>query len=52
MTGERVEQRLAAVLAADVAGYSRLMGADEAGKVIKPAEQCHAVAAAAGRHVP
>ena len=31
MTGERVERRLAAVLAADVAGYSRLMGADEEG---------------------
>ena len=29
MTGERVERRLAAILAADVAGYSRLMGADE-----------------------
>ena len=29
MTAERVERRLAAVLAADVAGYSRLMGADE-----------------------
>jgi adenylate cyclase len=27
----RVERRLAAVLAADVAGYSRLMGADEVG---------------------
>src|SRR5262249_12779105 len=27
----RVERRLAAILAADVAGYSRLMGADEAG---------------------
>jgi len=26
---QRVERRLAAVLAADVAGYSRLMGADE-----------------------
>jgi adenylate cyclase len=25
----RVERRLAAILAADVAGYSRLMGADE-----------------------
>jgi class 3 adenylate cyclase len=47
-----VERRLAAVLAADVAGYSRLMAADEAGKVIKPGEQRHAVAAAAGRHVP
>lgn len=31
MTGGRVERRLAAVLAADVAGYSRLMGADEVG---------------------
>jgi adenylate cyclase len=31
VTGERVERRLAAVLAADVAGYSRLMGADEEG---------------------
>jgi adenylate cyclase len=31
MTGERVERRLTAVLAADVAGYSRLMGADEVG---------------------
>ena len=31
MTGERVQRRLAAVLAADVAGYSRLMGRDEEG---------------------
>jgi adenylate cyclase len=31
LTGERVERRLAAVLAADVAGYSRLMGLDEVG---------------------
>jgi TolB-like protein/class 3 adenylate cyclase len=31
LTGERVERRLAAVLAADVAGYSRLMGLDEEG---------------------
>jgi adenylate cyclase len=32
-TGGRVraERRLAAILAADVAGYSRLIGADEAG---------------------
>jgi adenylate cyclase len=29
MTAARVERRLAAILAADVAGYSRLMGADE-----------------------
>jgi adenylate cyclase len=27
----RVERRLAAILAADVAGYSRLIGADEEG---------------------
>ena len=27
----RAERRLAAILAADVAGYSRLMGADEEG---------------------
>ncbi len=31
MAKERVERRLTAVLAADVAGYSRLMGADEEG---------------------
>jgi len=31
LTAERVERRLVAVLAADVAGYSRLMGADEEG---------------------
>ena len=31
MTGERVERRLAAVLAADIAGYSLLMGRDEEG---------------------
>src|SRR3954469_4225890 len=31
LAGERVERRLAAVLAADVAGYSRLMGIDEEG---------------------
>ena len=31
MTGERSERRLAAVLAADVAGYSRMMGVNEEG---------------------
>ncbi len=31
MSNERVERRLAAILAADVAGYSRLMGEDEEG---------------------
>src|ERR1700751_3327237 len=31
LTSENVQRRLVAVLAADVAGYSRLMGADEEG---------------------
>src|SRR5438270_13747662 len=31
MNDDRVERRLAAILAADVAGYSRLMGIDEEG---------------------
>src|SRR5438874_2882808 len=31
MAGEKVERRQTAILAADVAGYSRLMGADEEG---------------------
>ena len=31
MSKEQVERRLAAILAADVAGYSRLMGVDEEG---------------------
>jgi class 3 adenylate cyclase len=32
-SSERVERRLTAILAADVAGYSRLMGADEEGTI-------------------
>jgi len=32
---ERIERRLAAILAADVAGYSRLMGADEEGTLAR-----------------
>src|ERR1041385_1414941 len=35
LNGERVERRLAAILAADVAGYSRLMGEDEAGTLAR-----------------
>ena len=35
MTQARVERRLAAILAADVVGYSRLMGADEAGTLAR-----------------
>jgi adenylate cyclase len=31
MAEARVERRLAAILAADIAGYSRLMGPDEVG---------------------
>ena len=31
MSEERVERRLAAILAADIAGYSRLMSVDEEG---------------------
>ena len=32
---DRAERRLAAVLAADVAGYSRLMGVDEEGTLFR-----------------
>src|SRR5258705_13044604 len=32
---ERIERKLAAILAADVAGYSRLMGADEEGTLAR-----------------
>src|ERR1700756_1650877 len=35
MTTARVDRRLAAILAADVAGYSRLMGADEEGTLAR-----------------
>ena len=35
MAAERVERRLAAIIAADVAGYSRLMGADEEGTLAR-----------------
>jgi len=33
---DRIERKLTAILAADVAGYSRLMGADEAGAARAP----------------
>ena len=39
MDTQRVERRLSAVLAADVAGYSRLVGVDEEGTLA----QLHAV---------
>ena len=56
MSGERVDRRLAAVLAADVAGYSRLMGADEEGtlarlKAIRKAIADPAIASHRGRIV-
>ena len=35
MTPERVERKLAAILAADVAGYSRLIGTDEEGTLAR-----------------
>jgi len=35
VTVERVERRLAAIFAGDVAGYSRLMGQDEAGTLAR-----------------
>ena len=39
MSEGRVERRLAAILAADVAGYSRLMGADEEGTLARAARR-------------
>ena len=36
MAGAQVERRLAAILAADVVGYSRLMGGDEEGTLGAP----------------
>ena len=35
MATERVERKLAAILATDIAGYSRLMGADEEGTLAR-----------------
>ena len=35
MAEQRVERRLTAILAGDVAGYSRLMGADEEGTLLR-----------------
>ena len=34
MAEERLQRRLAAILSADVVGYSRLMGIDEAGTLL------------------
>jgi adenylate cyclase len=56
LSTEHVERRLAAILAADVAGYSRLMGADEEGtlarlKAIRKALADPAIASYRGRIV-
>ncbi|MGB9113747.1 adenylate/guanylate cyclase domain-containing protein [Bradyrhizobium sp.] len=56
MTAERVDRRLAAVLAADVAGYSRLMGTNEEGtlarlKAVRKALVDPAIASHRGRIV-
>src|SRR6202521_1896798 len=56
LAGDHVEGRLAAVLAADVAGYSRLMGANEEGtlarlKAVRKALVDPAIASHRGRIV-
>jgi adenylate cyclase len=43
-------RRLAAILAADVAGYSRLMGEDEEGTVQALREQCAAADPLVAQH--
>jgi class 3 adenylate cyclase len=48
---ERVERRLAAILATDVAGYSRLMGADEEGTLERVMASL-AIRIGAARNVP
>jgi class 3 adenylate cyclase/pimeloyl-ACP methyl ester carboxylesterase len=51
MAEARVERRLAAILAADVVGYSRLMSADEAGTLsVLQAHRCNLIAPAIERH--
>jgi TolB-like protein/class 3 adenylate cyclase len=47
---QRVERRLAAILAADVAGYSRLMGADEAGTARRLRDHHQAVRPVVAEH--
>jgi adenylate cyclase len=39
LSSEHVERRREAILAADVAGYNRLMGADEEGTLSKKARR-------------
>ena len=40
MSEQRVQKRLAAILTADVVGYSRLMGEDEEGTLATLAAHC------------
>ena len=47
MDEERVERRLSAILAADIAGYSALMGADEA-RTVRHLKCCRWLASSAG----
>ena len=49
----RVERKLAAIVAADVAGYSRLMGADEEGTLaaLKAHRRAHERGQLEGRRV-
>ena len=49
LSGERVERRLAAIRAADVAGCSRLMGEDDAGTLARLAGVAHAMLVDAAR---
>jgi adenylate cyclase len=50
MAQQRVQRRLAAILAADIAGYSRLMGRDEAGTARQLRDHLAAVHAVIERH--
>ena len=50
MTDDKVKRRLTTVLCADVHGYSRLMGADEAGTLGALRRHCSAIAGLVERH--
>jgi adenylate cyclase len=50
MAQQRVQRRLAAILAADIAGYSRLMGRDEAGTARQLRDHLAAVHTVIERH--
>ena len=50
MAQQRVQRRLAAILAADVAGYARLMGLDEAGTARRLREHLMALQPVVGKH--